>query len=39
MHPITLFRVMNPHHRCLKGKVKKRNEPKQVMQNSEDLSK
>ena len=38
MHLITLFRVMNPHHRCLHAKVKYRNEPKQVMPKSEDLS-
>ena len=29
---------MNPHQRCLQAKVKKRNEPKQVMPKSEDLS-
>ena len=29
---------MNPHQRCLQAKVKKRNEPKQVMQKSQDLS-
>ena len=28
----------NPHQRCLQAKVKYRNEPKQVMQKSEDLS-
>ena len=33
---ITLFRVRNPHQRCLQ--VKYRNEPKQVMPKSEDLS-
>ena len=38
MHLITLFRVMNPHQRCLQAKVKYRNEPKQVMPKSEDLS-
>ena len=38
MHMITLFRVMNPHQRCLQAKVKYRNEPKQVMPKSEDLS-
>ena len=38
MHRITLFRVMNPHQRCLQAKVKYRNEPKQVMPKSEDLS-
>ena len=32
-----LFRVMNPHQRCLQVKVKYRNEPKQVMPKS-DLS-
>ena len=31
MHLITLFRVMNPHQRCLQAKVKYRNKPKQVM--------
>ena len=30
---------MNPHQRCLQAKVKYRNEPKQVMPKSEDLSK
>ena len=29
---------MNPHQRCLQAKVKYRNEPKQVMPKSEDLS-
>ena len=29
---------MNPHQRCLQTKVKFRNEPKQVMPKSEDLS-
>ena len=38
MHLITLFRVMNPHQRCLQAKVKYRNEPKQVMPKSDDLS-
>ena len=38
MHLITLFRVMNPHQRCLQAKVKYRNEPKQVMPKSGDLS-
>ena len=38
MHLITLFRVMNPHQRCLHAKVKYRNEPKQVMPKSEDPS-
>ena len=38
MYPIMLFRVMNPHQRCLQAKVKYRNEPKQVMPKSEDLS-
>ena len=33
-----LFRVMNPHQRCLQAKVKYRNEPKQSMPKSEDLS-
>ena len=30
---------MNPHQRCLQAKVKYRNEPKQVIPTSEDLSK
>ena len=38
MHLITLFRVMNPHQICLQAKVIYRNEPKQVMPESEDLS-
>ena len=38
MHLITLFRVTNPHQRCLQAKVKYRNEPKQVMPEIEDLS-
>ena len=38
MHLITLFRVMNPHQRCLQAKDKYRNEPKQVMPKSEDPS-
>ena len=38
MHLTTLFRVMNPHQRYLQAKVKYRNEPKQVMPKSEDLS-
>ena len=38
MHLITLFRVMNPHQRCLQAEVKTRNEPKQVMPKSKDLS-
>ena len=29
---------MDPHQRCLQAKVKYRNEPKQVMPKSEDLS-
>ena len=29
---------MNPHQRCLQAKVKYRNEPKQAMPKSEDLS-
>ena len=33
-----LFRVMNPHQRCLQAKVKYRNEPKHVMPKCEDLS-
>ena len=35
---MTLFRVMNPHQRCLQAKVKYRNQPKQVMPKSKDLS-
>ena len=38
MHLITLFRVMNPHQRCLQAYVKSWNEPKQVTPKSEDLS-
>ena len=38
MHLITLFRIMNPHQRCLQAKVKYRNEPKQAMPKSEYLS-
>ena len=38
MHLITPVQVMNPHQRCLQAKVKYRNEPKQVMPKSEDLS-
>ena len=38
MHLITLFRVMNPHQRCLQATVKYQNEPKQVMSKSTDLS-
>ena len=38
MHLTTLFRVMNPHQRCLQAKVKYRNEPKQVLPKSQDLS-
>ena len=38
MHLMTLFRIMNPHQRCLQAKVKNQNEPKQVMQKSKDLS-
>ena len=38
MHLITLFRVKNPHQRCLQAKFKYWNEPKQVMPKSEDLS-
>ena len=33
-----LFRVMNPHQKCLQANVKYRNEPKQVMPKSEELS-
>ena len=36
MHLITLFRVRNPHQRCLQAQY--RNEPKQVMPKSEDPS-
>ena len=36
MHLITLFRVMNPHQRCLQDKVKYRKEAKQVTPKSED---
>ena len=35
---ITLFRVMNPHQRCLQATVINWNEPKQVMPKSEYLS-
>ena len=38
MHLITLFRMLNPHQRCLQAKVKYRNESKQVMAKSEGLS-
>ena len=38
MHLITVFRIKNPHQRCLQAKVKYRNEPKQVMPKSEYLS-
>ena len=38
MYLITLFRVMNPHQRCLQAKVKYRNEPKLAIPKSEDLS-
>ena len=38
MHLITLFWVMNPDQIRLQAKVKYRNEPKQVMPKSEDLS-
>ena len=38
MHQLTLFRVMNPHKRCLQAKVENWNGPKQVMPKSEDLS-
>ena len=37
MHLITLFRVMNPHQRCLQAKVKYWNEPKQVMPKSKSV--
>ena len=36
---VTLFRVLNPHHRCLHAKVKNRNEPKEVMPKNQDLIK
>ena len=35
---ITLFRVMNPHQRCLQATVINWNEPKQVVPKSEYLS-
>ena len=38
MHLIALFRVKNPHQRCLPAEVKYRNEPKQLMPKSDDLS-
>ena len=40
MHLITLFRVMNPHQRCLEchAKVKYRNDPKQAMPKSKALN-
>ena len=38
MHLITLFRVINPHQRCLQAKVRNRNEPKQVISKSKDVS-
>ena len=38
MYLIMLFRVMNPHQRCLQDKVKHWNEPKQVMPKSQGLS-
>ena len=31
-----LFRIMNPHQRCLQAKVKYLNEQKQVLPKSED---
>ena len=34
---IKLFRVMNPHQRCLQATVNYQDEPKQVMPKSEDL--
>ena len=34
-YTISLFRVMNPHQRCLHAKVKYQNELKQVMPKSE----
>ena len=39
MHPNTLYRVINPHQRCidLHATDKNRNETKQVMPKSEDL--
>ena len=39
LHLMTLFRVFNPHQRCLQDKVKYRNEPKQVVPKSEDQNK
>ena len=38
MHPITLFRVMNPHQRCFKPKSNTGMSQKQAMPKSEDLS-
>ena len=38
MHLITLFRIMNPHQRCLQVKSNSRMSQKQVMPKSEDLS-
>ena len=36
IYPITFFRVMDPHQRCLQAKIEKRNEAKQVMQKGQD---
>ena len=38
MHLTTLFRVMNPHQRCLQANVENWNDPKQVMLKSDNLS-
>ena len=38
MYLIMLFRVMNPHQKCLQDKVKHWNGPKQVMPKSQGLS-
>ena len=35
---LMLFRVMNPHQRCLQAKIENRNEPKHVMPKIEDVS-
>ena len=33
-----LFRVMNPHQRCLQAKVKNQNDPKQEMPKSDNIA-
>ena len=38
MHLVKLFRVINPHQRCLQAKVINWDEPKQVMPKSRDPS-